>query len=109
MKIAATFRWLARGLSIVLAGLLFVFMVGEGPPPLFDLSVVSLESWLLLLAVLGCLAAWRYELAGAIISLLAIAGFYLTDFAASGHFPRGWIFPALALIPLMYLLAWWRR
>ena len=110
MKIAIALRWVARGLSLTLAGLLVLLAVGEGGPPLFALSVAALESWFLLLAVLGSLAAWRYELGGGMTGLVAVAAFYFTDFAASGyrHFPGGWVFPALALTPLIFLLAWWR-
>ena len=111
MKTATTFRWVARGLSLFFAGLFVLLFFGEGPPPIFALSAISLESWLLLIAVFAPLAAWRYELAGGLIGLVAIGAFYLTDFAAGGfrHFPRGWMLPAIALAPLLFLFAAWRR
>jgi len=98
-------------LSLVLAALIIIFVVGEGMPPLFTLSIAALESWFLLFTVVGSLAAWRYELWGGIVGLAAIAAFYFTDFVASGfrHFPGGWIFPTLAFTPLIFLLAWWRH
>jgi hypothetical protein len=110
MKVALTLRWVARGLSLALAGLLILLAVGEGGPPLFARSVAALETWFLLLAVFSSLAAWRYELGGGIAGLAAVAAFYFTDFAASSfrHWPGGWVFPTLAVVPLLYLLAWWR-
>src|SRR5579871_1802396 len=111
MKIELTLRWVARSLSIALAALIAVLAIGEGLPPLFTVNIAALESWLLLLALVGLLAAWRCELWGAIAGLVGIGGFCFTDFAASGfrRFPGGWIFPMLALIPLIFLSAWWRH
>lgn len=68
-------------------------------PPLFHLSMLSLSLWLFLIAAFSPLAAWRYELPGSIISLLAFAAFYLIIF------PRGWLFPSFTLAPLLFLLA----
>lgn len=111
MKIELTLRSVARSLSIALATLIVILAVGEGLPPLFTMSVAALESWLLLLALVGLLAAWRSELWGGIAGLVGIGGFYFTDFAASGfrRFPGGWIFPILALVPVIFLSAWWRH
>jgi hypothetical protein len=111
MTIALIIRWAARCLSAALVGLFIVFFVGEGPPPLFEFSRDALMSWLLLLTVLGFMAAWRYEFWGGIIGLAAIADFYLTDYVAGDfrHWPRGWLFPGLMIVPLLFLLAWWLR
>jgi len=77
---------------------------------MFKPSVVTLQLWLLIFAVFGPLAAWRYEPAGAITALVSLAGFYLANFIASGRFPGGWLFPTLSLAPLFYLMAWsWQR
>jgi hypothetical protein len=109
MKIAITIRWSARAISAALATLFIVLFVGEGPPPMFEFSLTALESWLTLMIFSGFIATWRYELWGGVVSLGAMAGFYLADFAASGfrHWPRGWMFPTLALVPMLFLLAWW--
>jgi len=111
MKIELALRWIARCLSIALTTFIVILAIGEGLPPLFTLSVVALESWSLLLTLVGLVAAWRYELWGGIASLIGIGCFYFTDFAASDfrHLPGGWIFPTLALIPVVYLFAWWRH
>lgn len=110
MKSAAIFRWTGRCLSAGLIGLFMVFFVGEGPPPMFQLSDEALEFWLLVLTLAGLGVAWRYELAGALLALAGIGGFYLADFLKSGNFPRGWVFPMFALTPCLFLVAWgWRR
>ena len=101
MKIAIIIlRWTARGLSLVLAGFVLLMMAGERQfPPFFHLTMVSLSLWLLFIAVLSPLAAWRYELPASIVSLLAFAGFY------SIILPCGWIFFSFTLAPWMFIFA----
>lgn len=111
MKTELTLRWVARILSLFFAGLYAVFVIGEGLPPLFSPSMAALQSWFLVLTFLALLAGWRYELWGGIVGLCGIAGFYFTNFVASGfrQFPGGWVFPMIAIIPACYLMAqWWR-
>jgi len=111
MKLEVTLRWLARCLSIALVALVIILAIGEGLPPLFGFSVEVIESWLLVLAVVGLLAAWRCEFWGAIASLVGLVGFYFTNFAASGfqRLPRYWLIPTLTVIPALFLMAWWRH
>ena len=101
MKIAINIlRWTARGLSLVLAGFVLLMMLGDRhAPPLFHLSMMSLSIWLFLIAAFSPLAAWRYELSGSIVSLLAFAGFY------SIILPRGLIFFSFTLAPWMFIFA----
>jgi hypothetical protein len=104
-------RWIARLLSVALVVLFCIFLIGEGPPPFFPLTLQTIASLLLLLALAGLLIALRAEALGGILGLAGSAGFYLTDFAASGfhQLPGGWIFPLLLIAPMLHLLVWWRR
>lgn len=115
MKLELIFRWLARCLSALLTGLIVLLAIGEATPRLiayaFSVSATGLEFWLFFLAVGGLLVAWRSEFWGGLMGLAGIAGFYLTDLAASGFHrgPGGWVFPLLALAPVLFLLAAWRH
>lgn len=111
MKTALALRWTARALSLALVALVLTLAMGEGPPPMFSATMVALQCWLLVLTLAGMLAAWKYELGGALAGLAGIGGFYLADFAASGfrRLPGGWVFPMMALIPTLFFLAWWRQ
>jgi hypothetical protein len=87
-------RWGARILGTLLVGLVLLFLVGEGVPRLSDLP---LHIVLMFVANLLCLAGfvmlWRWELPGGLLALLGIAAFYGLNYAASGRFPGGWVFP----------------
>jgi len=112
MKIETTLRWIARCTSVALATLIIILAIGERDlPPFFAFSPEALLSWLLLSGLVGSLAAWRYELWGGIAGLVGFGGFYFIIFASRGfrHFSGGWIFWAMMLIPVLYLLAWWRH
>jgi hypothetical protein len=92
--IAFVARWGARILGTLLVGLVLLFLVGEGVPRLSDLP---LHIVLMFVAKLLCLAGfvmlWRWELPGGLLALVGIAAFYGLNYAASGRFPGGWVFP----------------
>jgi hypothetical protein len=87
-------RWGARIVGALLVGLILLFLVGEGVP---RLSSLSLNLVLMFLAELLCLTGfvvlWRWELPGGVLALLGITAFYGLNYAASGRFPGGWVFP----------------
>ena len=97
-------RWLARGLSLAVAGTLVLFFIGEGG---FDpRSLPGAEAAQMLLfatAWLGLLVAWRWELTGAALTLGGMALFYAVEFLTDGHFPRGWAFAAIAFPGALFL------
>jgi hypothetical protein len=74
----ALIHWTARCAALLVAGAFFVLLAGElinphsGPPTEF-------REWagivLLTAAIVGMLAAWKWELAGALVSLLTLAVF----------------------------------
>jgi hypothetical protein len=104
---AKLIRWIARLLSVGLAALFVALVVGEGAPPLWPLSVYMLLFALLTICHAGLLIAWRWELAGALMALLGMAGFYVVDFANSKfeRIPGGWVCPLLFVTTLLYLAA----
>jgi hypothetical protein len=97
-------RWLARGLSLLVAGTVALFFVGSGG---FDpLSMSGAEAALMALfwtAWAGLLVAWRWELLGGAMTLGGMLLFYCVEFVADGHFPRGWAFAAIALPGVLFL------
>jgi hypothetical protein len=72
-------RWLARVTSLVSAGLLLLFIIGEGgsgPNP------ITAREWIGLLffpfgVVVGMLIAWRREVLGSLVSIGSLACFYI--------------------------------
>ena len=69
-------RWAARLTASVLALGFFVIAIGE---PRSYLSATQARDWagmvFLLVAILGMLFAWKWELQGALISVFALAAF----------------------------------
>ena len=71
-------RWTARIAALMVAGIFVFFVAAEyinphsGPP-------TKLREWvgiaLMVLTVVGMLLAWKWELAGACVSLLSLAAF----------------------------------
>jgi hypothetical protein len=98
-------RWIARILSLALFVLFAALVVGQGPPPLWPLSIHTVLFGLLILCFAGLLIAWRWQFAGGCLALVGITGFYVVHFVGSGsaQFPGGWVFP-LALITAILLI-----
>lgn len=77
--IMALTRWTARVAALLVAGIFVMFVLGEffphphsGPPTQFRewAGIVLLTS-----AIVAMLVAWKWELAGALVSLAAVAAF----------------------------------
>lgn len=104
-------RWTARILSLPLVALLVIIGVGESwasPIPWTRLSPLELGMFAALgLALFGLLAAWRWELAGALMNIGGPTLFTLGIIAKKGlHFRFFWIEAALASFGLMFLFCW---
>jgi hypothetical protein len=101
-KLASVIRWIAR----VLSALTVIFMVrmgiGEGLPRPSELTSTEQMMWVgLIVMMIGALAAWKWEVAGAVV---IFAGFGVKWYAY-GEYPAAWysLFP---LVGLLYLIAW---
>jgi hypothetical protein len=90
-------------LGTALIVLFVAFALGAGPPPFGTGSAA------LLAMLTGFLLAWWYGVYGGIVSLIGIAAFYVWNFAASGHFPGGWVYSLCFLPGALQLTAWFVR
>lgn len=99
---AAPCRWTARILGTLEVLIIVLFAIGEGMPNPFAQPMAVQVGFLALgLVMMGILGAWRWELAGGIVSLLGWSLFVL----AVMHSPRGlnWFVSALALPGALYV------
>jgi hypothetical protein len=85
-------HWTGCILGTLLVLLCLAFAIGVGWPP-FNIGVA-----LLVATGIGFLLSWWHGLTGGVLSLLAIASFYVWNFTQSGTFPSGWVFP-LCFVP----------
>jgi len=99
-------RWGARILGALLVGLSLLFWIGEGLPPLSSLGLhVSLMFLAELLCLTGFVVLWLWELPGGLVALLGITAFYGLNYAASGRFPGGWVFPLFFVPGILAVVA----
>jgi hypothetical protein len=107
-------RWLARGLSLLAAGMVVLFFVGEGGfNPLRLTGSEAVPMALFFTSWLGLLVAWRWELLGAAMTLGGMGLFYLAHYLEAGRWPRGWAFAFIASPAVFFLYCglreWWGR
>ena len=99
-----TVRWLARGLSLLAAGMVVLIFIGEGG--FNPLALTGREAVLMALfwtAWLGLLVAWRWELLGAAMTLGGMSLFYLAHYLDVARWPQGWAFAFLASPGVFFL------
>ena len=102
-------RWIARIWSI----LVFVFVLLQifTPDP-YATQPVPLEDWFLLslwgIAVLGLLVAWRWELAGGILTIAVMVLRELAWIVLKGAWLVNFLIVWLFLVPpaVLFLIAW---
>lgn len=109
MSLVASARWTARLLSGLLVLFFGFFLLahllgdqGRSSRPLVWNDYVMLAT--VVISLVGLMLAWRWELAGAVITLIAIALCAVVNW-------RVLVFPG-ALIPftaILYLISWWIR
>ena len=97
--------WTARALSLVSAGLLLLFFIGEG----FDPSRVAPRDWAGLLffplgVVAGMAVGWWREGVGGAVSVVSLLAFYAWHILVDGGPPNGVAFVAFTLPGFMFLL-----
>jgi hypothetical protein len=104
-------KWFARLLALACAGFITFMAVAEGFNPA-KFTPVELALTVPFAAVwIGFLVGWRWEAAAAILIIGGVTGFYLVHFATTGfeRFPRGWVFPALAIPGFLFFIDWLRQ
>jgi hypothetical protein len=92
-------RWSARTIALILAAFVLLFIVGEGPPPLYVLA-----PWLVVLA--GFALGWRYEALGGVLILAGFIWFNVAELRATGHLLRFGAFHLLLIPAVLFLVAW---
>lgn len=100
-------RRLARLLS--LGALLFVLViaVGEGMPLGQFGAFEAVYMALFVGALLSNVAAWRWQVAGASLALLALLGLVGIERARDGGIPGPWFFAILGVPACSHLVSWW--
>ena len=81
---ASILRWVARSLSLLVIGFLFLFLFGEGLPPITVLHIFFPFS-----VMLGLILAWFFEGIGATITIVSVAAFYSVHYFYDGKLPGG--------------------
>jgi hypothetical protein len=101
-RISWLIRWIARILGTLMALFAVVMGVGEGLPRPSELTPNEQMMWAgLIVMMIGVLAAWKWEVAGA---FLILAGF-VVKWVAAGQYPAT-LFGLFPLAGFLYLIAW---
>jgi uncharacterized membrane protein YoaT (DUF817 family) len=95
-------RWIARIAAVLIAATFFAFVVGE---PKGSLRTIHAREWIGMVLLFACiaamLAAWKWELPAALVSLFALGAF-----AAVVHMNRYDVLVIAAIPNLLFLLDW---
>ena len=97
--VAHVARWTARVLAGAVLLLFVAFAMGEGLPP------VSWLSGALSVVIAGLAVAWLHDLLAGALIVIGTAAFYVINFAQSGSFPGGWVFPLLFIPGVLLLMS----
>ena len=96
---ASILRWAARILSLIVIGFLLLFLFGEGLSPITVLHIFFPFG-----VMLGLVLSWFFEGAGATVTILSIAVFYLIHYLQNGILPVGPFF-LVSGTPSVFFLA----
>jgi len=99
-------HWSARVTSLLLFGLVIVFVIGHGGPPniIRQPTPVQLEFAALGLMLLGLVIAWAREGFGGLLVLLGLAAFNTVELTVNGR-PALGAFPLFAVPGALFLLS----
>jgi hypothetical protein len=98
-------RWIALVAGTLLTAVFLLFVFGEGPPPLWRLSLNENLSFLAMLALsTGMVLAWKWEGWGAAVTLAGYVLLRCVDRRFSGTLAI--LLPAA--VGLLHLLCWFR-
>jgi hypothetical protein len=94
---------MARICGLGLFLLVLAIAIGEGlPNPLRQPAPVAIQMLSMLVMTLGLLTAWRWEVTGALATLLGLAAFNVVQLAVS-HTLAGGAFALFVIPPMLYL------
>ena len=102
-------RWTARILGLLIVGIFLLFMIGEGFNPLRWKGTEIAQHAALLIALIGMLLLWRWELWGGVMVVAGMIAFDSINLAASGRLPGGPVFPLCFVPGVLALVCWWQE
>lgn len=94
-------RWFARIASLGTLAVLLAFLFGEGAPSSRDLLLMAFFPFGL---AVGLALAWWRDLAGGLLALMSMAGFYVLYLGMHGSVPKGPYFGILALPAVLFVI-----
>jgi hypothetical protein len=105
-------RWIARISAGVMAALILLIFVGEalaeGFEPILHMTIRESAMMAAFFAVwLGLLLGWKWELYDGLLTICAVAAFYLLDYLFPGTPPRGPLFLIFATPGLLFIYYEW--
>ncbi|MBM4161793.1 MAG: hypothetical protein FJ217_11955 [Ignavibacteria bacterium] len=106
-RVVKVLRWIARGLSALIAAFLFLLAVGEGLNP----ATLTLEEAVMMLGFLaswlGFIVGWKLEGVGGILIIGGLLWHCLFEFLFRGTMFLGIWVVVPALPGILFLLCWW--
>ena len=93
-------RWIARIWSLIVIGLLSLFLFAEGSPPISVLYVFFPFG-----VMMGLIIAWFFEGIGGTITIASITVFYLIHYHQNGTLPSGPFFLITASPSIVFLIS----
>lgn len=98
--------WTARILGLMLAGLVLLFLIGNGIAPSMLTPATAIMMIVFLASAIGMLVIWRSQLVGGLMVIGGMSMFYFTELATAGHFPGGWVLPLCFVPGALALVSW---
>jgi hypothetical protein len=101
----STLRWIARGASALIVGVILMIAVGEGgfnPLQLnWNEAVLMTAFWI---AIAGLVVAWWSDWLGGSLAVGGMLVFYIGHRWTAGAWPAGWAFPLVAFVGSLVLM-----
>jgi len=100
--------WVARVLGTLLVLMVVAFAIGEGLPPVFRMrgtEALQMAGFGLMLA--GLLAAWKWPLAGGIVTVAGFAAFQAAEVTANHRLATAWPFALFLAAGFLHILSAW--
>jgi hypothetical protein len=100
---------MARGITVVLIGLILVIFIGEGFNPLRLKGVEWIQMGFFWATCIGMVAAWRWPVVSGALSLAGMICFFAVESAVTGGLPHGPVFYLMLVPGILYLLSGFLR
>ena len=105
-RFATILRWSARISSLISAAILFAFMFGGQEQVELPAGVEVIGFLCFPIGVLiGMGLGWKFEIAGGLVAVISLVGFYIWHFAVSGSIAVGPYFFLFTIPGFLFLLS----